>query len=177
MVMETPQTYVSIVSSAKMPYTYTNRTLASMAGQVLTKRLLAKIREEMGAVYSISASAYLERLGDKNFTLTSNFPMKPEMKDEVLSEIHKMYFDMADNISDDELNPIKEFMIKSVKESMERNEGWGNAISGSALNGVDVLNGAVEAIGKITTADLKAFVKQVLDQNNYRVYVLEPTEK
>jgi predicted Zn-dependent peptidase len=40
-----------------------------------------------------------------------------------------------------------------------------------------VLNGAVEAIGKITTADLKAFVKQVLDQNNYRVYVLEPTEK
>jgi zinc protease len=148
-----------------------------MTGQVLTKRLLAKIREEMGAVYSISASAYLERLGEKNFNLTSSFPMKPEMKDEVLSEIHKMYFDMADNISDDELNPIKEFMVKSVKESMERNEGWSNAISGASINGVDVLNGAIDAINKITTADLKAFVKQVLDQNNYRVYILEPSEK
>jgi zinc protease len=100
--------------------------------------------------------------------------MKPEMKDEVLSEIHKMYFDMAENISDDELNPVKEFMVKSVKESLERNEGWSNAISGAALNGVDTLNGAIEAINKITTADLKAFVKQVLDQNNYRVYILEP---
>jgi zinc protease len=175
MEMQTPQTYVAILSTAKMPYTYTNRTLASMAGQVLTKRLLAKIREEMGAVYSISASAYLERLGDKNFTLVSNFPMKPEMKDEVLSEIHKMYFDMAENISDDELNPVKEFMVKSVKESLERNDGWCSAINGAALNGVDTLNGAAEAINKITTADLKAFVKQVLDQNNYRVYILEPT--
>jgi zinc protease len=176
MEMQTPQTYVAVVASASVPYTYKNRALSSIAGQILTKRLLAKIREEMGAVYSISAQGSMTRLGTQNTTIISNFPMKPEMKDVVLSEIHGMVYDMTSNVSDDELNPVKEFMVKTVNENLEKNEGWLYAIAGASLNGVDNLNGAIDTLNGITTADVKAFMKQVLDQNNYRVYVLEPAE-
>jgi zinc protease len=102
--------------------------------------------------------------------------MKPEMKDEVLAEIHKMFFDMASNVSDDELNPVKEFMVKSATENREKNEAWLSAIAGCSLNGVDTFNGSIDALNALTTADVKAFMKQLLDQNNYRVYVLDPAE-
>jgi zinc protease len=71
---------------------------------------------------------------------------------------------------------VKEFMVKTVNENLEKNEGWLYAIAGASLNGVDNLNGAIDTLNGITTADVKAFMKQVLDQNNYRVYVLEPAE-
>jgi zinc protease len=174
--MQTPQTYVAIVATGNMPFTIKNRALASISGQILTKRLLAKIREEMGAVYSISASGNVDRLGTQNTTIMSSFPMKPEMKDEVLAEIHKMFFDMASNVSDDELNPVKEFMVKSATENREKNEAWLSAIAGCSLNGVDTFNGSIDALNALTTADVKAFMKQLLDQNNYRVYVLDPAE-
>jgi zinc protease len=174
--MQTPQTYVAIAVSGAMPYTYKNRALSSIAGQILTKRLLAKIREEMGAVYSISASGHMERLGNQNTAIISNFPMKPEMRDEVLAEIYKMIFDMTENVSDDELNPVREFMVKTDTENREKNEGWLYAIAGNALNGVDTFNGTVDVLNALTTADVKAFMKQLLDQNNYRVYILNPAE-
>jgi zinc protease len=174
--MQTPQTYVAIVASGNLQYTSKNRALSSIAGQILTKRLLAKIREEMGAVYSISASGRMERLGNQNVSLISNFPMKPEMKNEVLAEIHKMVYDMVDNVSDDELNPVKEFMVKTATENLEKNDGWLYAIAGETLNGVDTFNGYIDTLNAISTSDVKAFMKQLLDQNNYRVYVLEPAE-
>jgi zinc protease len=102
--------------------------------------------------------------------------MKPEMKNEVLAEIHKMVYDMVDNVSDDELNPVKEFMVKTATENLEKNDGWLYAIAGETLNGVDTFNGYIDTLNAISTSDVKAFMKQLLDQNNYRVYVLEPAE-
>ncbi|MDO5396062.1 MAG: insulinase family protein [Bacteroidales bacterium] len=177
MVMETPQTYVTITLSANIPYTAENRLASSVAGQILSNRLLKKIREEMGAVYSIGARASLHRTGEQNFMIKIPFPMKPELKDEVLGHIKDMVFDMSQNISDDEFNPIKEFMIKSAKEDLEKNNAWAGAIAGTAINGVDVFNGAEELASKLTAADVKNLMKKVLEQNNYRVYVLAPESK
>ena len=59
--METPQTYAFVGFFAEMPYTAKNRLLASVSAQILSKRLLDKVREEMGATYSISASGQIGR--------------------------------------------------------------------------------------------------------------------
>jgi zinc protease len=83
---------------------------------------------------------------------------------------------MTENVSDDELNPVREFMVKTDTENREKNEGWLYAIAGNALNGVDTFNGTVDVLNALTTADVKAFMKQLLDQNNYRVYILNPAE-
>ena len=85
--MSTPQTQVAIIESGDMEYTPKNAMLASIAGQILTNRLIKTVREEMGAVYSISASGSLERSGLNPASIVSQFPMKPEMKEEVLSFI------------------------------------------------------------------------------------------
>ena len=47
-------------------------------------------------------------------------------------------------------------------------------MTATTLNGVDTFNGAPEIINSITVADVQNFVKGLLDQNNYRVIVVDP---
>lgn len=83
---------------------------------------------------------------------------------------------MSENVADDELNPIKEFMLKDALEGREKNDTWSGAITGSLINGVDTFNGIDEIIKAVTTDDVKAFMKNLLDQNNYRVVILDPAK-
>lgn len=176
-VMETPQTTVYITLSGKLPYNAKNALAASAAGQILSNRLLKTIREDMGAVYSISAGSRLSRLSDENFLLYIPFPMKPEMKAEVLAKIRELTYDMAKNITDEEFNPIREYMIKQAREDAEKNGKWLNAITGIALNGVDTFTNAEANAAALTKADVQALMNNILSQNNYRVYTLSPAEK
>ena len=171
--METPQTWTFIGLSGKLPYTPANKLLASAAGQVLTKRLVKKIREEMGATYSISAGAYLTRLNENNFVLQIPFPMKPEKQDEVLVAIDEIMNDMANNVTADEFNTVKEYMIKSATESLEKNEDWSSAIAATTLNGVDTFNSQIETINALTPQDVQNLMKSILEQKNHFVILLE----
>ena len=175
--MQTPQSYVFIVDQANLPYTAKNQKIASVAGQILSQRLLEKIREEMGAVYSIGAASAMRRVADKNNTfLQSQFPMKPEMQAEVLAEIRKIMDDMGQNVKAEELAKVKEYMIKSYEEQKELNGPWLGSIGGWTRNGVDTFNGTDKVVESITTADIENFMKTLAKSGNYRVVVLAPAE-
>lgn len=172
--METPQTWCAIIINGTMDYTPANREMASMVGQVLSNRLLKKIREEMGAVYSIGAGSQMNRTDKSNTMVQIPFPMKPEMKQQVLDEINIILKDMTTNITDNELNPIKEFMLKEAGEDFEDNSAWIGSMSATELNGVDIFNGKTDVINGVSTADLTNFFKQLLDQNNIHTVILDP---
>ena len=172
--METPQTFVFIGVYGNMPYNVRNKLLANVSAQILSNRLLKKVREEMGAVYSIGMEGDMDRLGNVNASLQTGFPMKPEMRDETLAVISDLIYSMAENVSDDELNPIKEYMIKDATTALEENNSWAGSIAGWSLNGVDTFNGRADVVNSLTTKDVQDFMKQLLDQNNYRVIVLDP---
>lgn len=172
--METPQTYVFINAFGTEPYDSKNAKIASIAGQILSKRLLETVREDMGAVYSIGAFGQLSRLPGNNASLMTNFPMKPEMKQEVLDFIEAEFGRMQSNVTAEELNKVIEFMVKSAVEGKEKNDSWISAISGTTINGVDTFNGNVETLQSITVDDIQNFVKNLLEQGNYRVVVLDP---
>lgn len=173
--MQTPQTYVYLAVFGEDPYTMKNAQIASTAGQILSKRLLDKIREEMGAVYSIGAQGSMDRIGTKqNTTILSSFPMKPEMKEETLVAIRQIINDMTKEVKQEELDKVKEYMVKNYTENRELNSGWFGAIRGWLYNGVDTFNGNIESMNSITTADVCNYMKQLLDQGNYRVIVLDP---
>ena len=60
--MDTPQTYAAVLALAEMPYSSKNQKLTSIAGQILSARLIKIVREDEGAVYSISASGVMSRM-------------------------------------------------------------------------------------------------------------------
>lgn len=174
--METPQVYGDVVISGEMPYTPKNRIVSAVASQVLSNRLLKKIREEMGATYSIGAEGSLSRTGKVNTNFKIEFPLNPEYRDQVLTEIKAIVDAMTNNVTDDEINPVKEFLQKNYAENKELNTGWIGAMSATQLNGVDFFNGVEDTISSITVADVQNFWKQLLDQGNYRVILLDPEQ-
>lgn len=176
MKMETPQTNCMIVMEASLPYTAKNRQLATMAAQILSNRLIKTIREDMGAVYSIWASGVMQRQGKYNALIQSQFPMKPEMREQVLGKIDELANDMITNVAQEELDPIKEYMLKSIAESKELNSGWIGSMSATTLNGVDIFNGIEDVISSVTTDDIKNYMKDFLGQGNYRVVLLDPEQ-
>ncbi len=174
--MATPQTQVLIIEKSSTPYDAKNAVLSDIAGQILTKRLIETVREEMGAVYSIHVSGYPSREGLWSANIISQFPMKPEMKDEVLTFIKGQFKDMEKNVKDDELAPVKEYLMKAYTENKEKNPSWLSALMGTSMNGVDTFNGNVERVNSITTADVMKFMKDINGQGNYRVVVLDPAK-
>lgn len=174
--MQTPQTYVGIVAFGEAPYTDKNQKLASIAGQILSARLIETIREKEGAVYSIWAQGNMSRVSTEPITIQSVFPMKPELKEKVLGMIKNEFVDMESNISEVEFNKVKEFMVKSQTEALEKNGSWLNGLAGVQINGVDTFNNAIETINSITVADVQNFMKEFNSQGNYRVVILDPAE-
>ena len=175
--MQTPQTWVYITDFGKLPYSTKNMQMTSIAAQILSKRLLEEVREKEGAVYSISAQGAMDRIDIDNVEILTAFPMKPEMKDKVLDIIRHQIEDLSKNISEEGLATVKEFMNKSYVEGREKNGSWMNGIKGWLLNGVDTFNDNINVLSTITTSDIKALMKSLLDQKNYHVIVLDPEAK
>lgn len=174
--METPQTYVAVTASAELPYTPKSKIETSIAAQILSNRLLKKIREEMGAVYSIGAGASMSRVGGQNTILQIPFPMDPARRAEVLDEISKILNGMSETVTAEELDPIKEYMVKNAKESLVKNEDWAGFLAAQTLNGVDTFTNTIETVNSITPADIAAFMKQLINAGNLRVFTLDPAE-
>lgn len=174
--METPQTYAAIVSTASLPYTMKENIVASIAGQIMTARLLESVREKEGATYSIGAYSSMSYLKGSNASMEISFPMKPEMKEKILDIIKGEFSKMENEITPEELNKVKEFMAKQYTENKEKNGSWMNAIQNFLLGGVDTFNGNVDAVNSVTANDVKAFMKSLNSQKNYRVVILDPAK-
>ncbi len=172
--MQTPQTWVYLTLFGNEPYNMKNSQLNNISAQILSKRLLDKVREEMGAVYSISAQGGMDRVGNMNSEILSGFPMKPELKEETLKAIHDMIWDMTTNVGQEELDKVKEYMVKNYTEGREKNNSWLSSINGWLTNGVDTFNGNIESVNAITVDDIKNFMKSLISQGNYRVVILDP---
>ena len=177
--MDTPTTYAAVMLTGDIPYSSKDQKLASVAGQILSARLLKLVREDLGAVYSIWATGSLYRFADPNAVLQSVFPMKPEMRDQVLDIISTQIEEMTDpsNITADELAKVKEFMLKSAEESMKKNDALIGAMQGYQLIPVDSYLNAADTVSAITAEDVAGYMKRLHDQANYRVFLMEPAAK
>jgi len=172
--MQTPQTWAMLAAFGEMPYTAKNRYVSFIAGQILGNRFLEKVREDMGATYSIGARASLDRISKPNAMVQTAFPMKPEMKKEVLDYINKEFDDITGNIKPEEVQKQKEYLVKNANEDLEKNQAWINAIGGTYINGIDSFNGAVDVINSITVDDVENYIKALLAQGNFRTFILDP---
>lgn len=173
--METPQTWTYIGYAISEPFDAKDRLVQSAATQILSNRLLKKVREEMGATYSIGSYGSIGRLGDVNSAIQIPFPMKPELKNEVLAAIDEILDGMTTSVTDEDLNPIKEYLVKNATEAMEENTSWVNGIAGYQLNNVNTFTTALDNINSITTADVMNYVKN-MRTNGYHYQILLDAE-
>lgn len=171
--MTTPQTWAFIGICTKQAYTAKNKVLMSMSSQILTSRLLRKVREEMGATYSISAQGILSRQGSTNTVMQIAWPMKPELRDSVLTEVRNILEGLSKEVSDEDITTVREYLVKNANDDLEKNDSWASAIAATMLNDVDTWNGYVDVVNAISADDIKAYVRGLLDANSYITILLD----
>ncbi len=173
MKMETPQTYVYFDRTVDLPYSLKNVLLADIAGTILGNHLISTVREEMGAVYSIGAQGYMNASTHPNTHIMSAFPMKPEMKDEVLAFIENDMKDMETSITVEEVREAVEYLIKDHNERSETNSYLLSGIRQWIQTGQDLRNPRLEVLNSITVEDVRTFMKQLNASGNWQVVTLE----
>ncbi len=174
--METPQSWVFVGFDGTMPYTVKNKLLVEVASQVLSKRLLNKIREEMGATYSIQAVGMMTRTDNVNTFFQVACPVNPDKRDEVIAEIKKIIEETAQSVTADEIKPAIEFLVKESDSDKKENSEWASHMVATSFNGVNVFKERDAVIPTITPADVESYLKQLLAQGNMITLILNPEE-
>lgn len=177
MKMEVPQGSAAVIISGKMPYSFKNRLMASMSAQIISTRLLNEVREKEGAVYSIYTQGSQDRLSEVSVTYQTIFQVKPEKKDRALEIIRSEFEKLAKETPVEELDKVKEFMVKQYAENEHTNSYWCSMIAGNELKPAEVFAQAEKAILSVTPEELSEYVNKVMKQNNYRVLVMMPENK
>lgn len=177
MKMEVPQGSAAVVISGKMPYSFKNRLMATMSAQIISTRLLNEVREKEGAVYSIFTQGSQERLSEMSVTYQTIFQVKPEKKDRALEIIRSEFEKLAKETPAEELDKVKEFMVKQITEDEHTNSYWCSMMAGNELLPSGIYVKAEQTILSITPEELSGYVNEVMKQNNYRVLVMMPEGK
>ena len=175
--MEVPQGSAAVIISGKMPYSFKNRLMASMSAQIISARLLSEVREKEGAVYSIYTQGSQNRLSEVSVVYQTIFQVKPEKKDRALEIIRSEFEKLAKETPVEELDKVKEFMVKQITGDEQTNSYWCSMMAGNELLPSEVCVKAEQVIQSITPKEISGYVNEVMKQNNYRVLVMMPESK
>ena len=174
--MEVPQGSAAVIISGKMPYSFKNRLMASMSAQIISARLLSEVREKEGAVYSIYTQGSQDRLSEVSVVYQTIFQVKSEKKDRALEIIRSEFEKLAKETPVEELDKVKEFMVKQITGDEQTNSYWCSMMAGNELLPAEVCVKAEQVIQSITPKEISGYVNEVMKQNNYRVLVMMPEE-
>lgn len=175
--MEVPQGSAAVIISGKMPYSFKNRLMASMSAQIISARLLSEVREKEGAVYSIYTQGSQDWLSEVSVVYQTIFQVKPEKKDRALEIIRSEFENLAKETPVEELDKVKEFMVKQITGDEQTNSYWCSMMAGNELLPSEVCVKAEQVIQSITPKEISGYVNEVMKQNNYRVLVMMPESK
>ena len=176
--METPKANAQMYwHSSAIPFTIQNSILADMAGEVLSKVYLQKIREDAGAAYSAGASGDVDYEGDKVFSyVMASVPMKPEKAAEALDIMRQEVPAAAQSVDAATLADIKAANLKNYDTMLKENGFWINALRMWDQRGIDIVNGYREAVNAVTPQQVSDFIKKIMASGNKIEVVMMPQE-
>ena len=168
----------SIWNVNNIPYTAENLVMTSVAGQLMSTNLTKTVREEEGAAYSPHGYGRLTYTFEPELTVTASFGIDPSKKERVCELTAQALEGMAESVNEEDLNKIKEYLLKNIESSERENSYWLGAMQTYALHGVDKNSEYRKIVSGLTPAKIQEFVKKVKKQGNrVQFLMLPPAEK
>lgn len=155
------------IFSGDCPYTLENQVKMSMLSQILSIVYTEEIREKEGGTYGVGVQGELSKEPKQTFDMFIYFDTNPEQADKLVSIVYRELDDMVKEGPKAEMfDKVQKFLLKKFDETLRENRYWLSAIemmNESKINAPATYKSIVE---KITPADIQAFAKMILDQNN-----------
>ena len=167
-----------ITYTGDLAYTLENRLNMDAIGRVLEIRYLESIREREGGSYGVGVLGTVLQRPVEQAVLIMQFDTDPEKQEKLMDIIHEeVNAIIADGPRADDLQKVKESMLKDLAEDMEENGFWHNTILYRYyIDGVDYVKDYQTAINAITAETVQATLKNLVDQGNVMEVVMMPAE-
>ena len=174
-----PKSNVMIRYTGEATYSAKEKHLLKSLGEILSIKLIEKLREDESGVYGVGARGSMNKIPYGSYNFTISFPCGPEnvikLKDAALAEVQSI---IDNGPEEKDVAKIKEAQLIEYKENLKKNKYWINGLKSADYNQVDKLKivGATKDIDAITGEDIKAVAKKYLSKGHI-LAVLYPEDK
>lgn len=171
---------VSLQMHGERSMSSADRLRFSAMVEILQLRMTAKMREEMGAVYSPQISGVSRRTPYSGYAVILVLPSGPENTNKLLSSSFDLIETMkAAPATEEELSKVKENWLKNRREALKTNSFWLSHLSNAKQNNEDPTDvfGFEERVKALSTKDIQDAAQIYLDTKNYIQVVMYPEKK
>jgi zinc protease len=175
-----PKSLSAIVFSGPFEFDQMHRVSMRAMSEILQRRLLETIREDLGGTYSISASPSYERVPNPTYSITITFGSAPTRTEDLIKRVFQEIEALkANGPTDQQITDEKETLLRDFETSSKLNNYLVSQISLRYENGEDpaALWLMPDNYKKIDKAMIQEAAKTYLNTNRYVEVMLFPEKK
>ena len=175
---ESPKATAREMWYAEMPYTLDNIVKLDAVGQVLSMIYLKTIREDESAAYSCGAAGHFNTGTNQPKALLQAYcPMNPDKSELAVRLLHEGIQNMAKQVDADQLQKVKDYMLKQADIDAKQNSYWINTITTFKEYGLDVYTDYKKTVEALTVDSVRDFLNELLKSGNHVEVIMTPETK
>ena len=166
-----------IIYSASLPFNITNKTILTAIGSILNIRYIESIREKEGGSYGVGVRGSMSNVPVDEAVISMKFDTDPEKQERLMSIIHaEVAGIIANGPRPDDLQKVKENMLKKQSEDEAENSWWQCALIQYYKNGYNFVTDYKPAIEALSSESIRDTLKTIVSQANVMEIVMKPKE-
>ncbi len=171
-----PKSFIAMQFTGEAPYSDAELLKIQMLVELMNIKLIEKLREEIGGMYSGGMNGNMSKNPYGNYTIGASVPCGPENVDKLIKATWEEINKVKVGPTEVDLNKVKEAMKKQSLESMKDNAYWRTKMQQwveLGTNPGDILT-TEKRIDAVTVKDIQAAATKYFNEKNYLQVVLYP---
>ena len=150
-------------------------TRADVPHPARTRATSSRSARRRAGTYGVSVKGSTDYIPDESYDMTISFDTNEEMADELCEIIMQEIRQIVENgPKSEDIEKTREYLLKSLKNSLEINSGWLGYIQAKYGSGLNFVQDYEPALRALTAADVQAMAKKVLAEGNLVKVVMRP---
>ncbi|MBQ9175950.1 MAG: insulinase family protein [Bacteroidaceae bacterium] len=164
---ETPNAIVAFIYHAPMEENLKNILSVSFLQQALQMLFTETVREDEGGAYSVGVSGNISTYPEKIALMQVQLPTAPDKRQRMTQVIYQGIENMCQNgPTDDQMQKIREYMLRSHDESIKTNGYWMGAITNKVMENKNYVDGYEAAVNALTATDVQTMARTIFQSGN-----------
>lgn len=173
--MQAPKSTICYRYTGKLPYTLENIFAMRILNQILDIRYVESIREEKGGTYGVRVRGSISDMPTPRYDLMLMFDTDPAMADELMEILEQEIVKLAtDGPKEEDMNKIKEFMLKQRQDDLKQNGVWLNYLDAYYVNNFDLTTDYDKTLSAMSADKIKALAAKIKADGNVVKVVMLP---
>jgi zinc protease len=172
-----PKSLITVIWSGETQYSREEDLAFRAVIEVLDIKVIEKLREEMGGMYSGGLQGSIQRRPYVHYDVSANIPCGPENVDSLTNALFTLIKNIQDKgVDQKDLDKVKENWRKKYQEALQSNDAWLDNLSQAFINQTNpenILN-YEQKVNALTVADLQKAAQKFFNMNHYVKLVLYP---